>query len=75
MITLNKKMVWTQEYLITLASFYVLNAAYPKSPGGQSKNVFLFLEFTLLPKIRNSQATTKLPIAVETVVSQLNRLP
>ena len=57
-----------------LASFYVLNAAYPKGPGGQSKNVFLFLESILLPHIRNSQATTKLPIAVETVVSQLNRL-
>jgi len=57
-----------------LASFYVLNAAYPKGMGGQSKIVLLFLELTLLPKIRNSQATTKLPIFVETVVSQLNRL-
>ena len=57
-----------------LASFYVLNAAYPKGLGGPSKIVLLFLELTLLPKIRNSQATTKLPISVETVVSQLNRL-
>ena len=57
-----------------LASFYVLNAAYPKGPGGQSQKVFLFLESVLLPHIRNSQAITKLPIAVETVVSQLNRL-
>ena len=57
-----------------LASFYALNAAYPKGPGGQSKNVFLFLEYILIPQIRKSQATTKLPIAVETVVSQLNRL-
>ena len=52
-----------------LASFHVLNAAYPKGPGGQNKNVLLFLEFTLLPHIRNSQATTWLPISVETVVS------
>ena len=52
-----------------LASFHVLNAAYPKGPGGQNKNVLLFLEFTLLPQIRNSQATTKLPISVETLVS------
>lgn len=27
-----------------LASFYALNAAYPKGLGGQSKSVFLFLE-------------------------------
>ena len=50
-----------------LASFYVLNAAYPKGPGGESTNVLLILEFTLLPQIRNSHATTKLPISVETV--------
>ena len=61
--------------VITLmASFYALNAAYPKGPCGQSKNVFLLLEYILISQIGNSQATMKLPFAVETVVSQLNRL-
>ena len=31
-----------------LASFYVLNAAYPKGPGGQSKNVLLFSKLPIL---------------------------
>ena len=57
-----------------LATFYALHTAYPKGPGGKSKNVFLFLNYILIPQVRNSQATTKLPIVVETVVSQLNRL-
>ena len=31
-----------------LASFYVLNVAYPKGPGGQSKNVLLFSKLPIL---------------------------
>ena len=40
-----------------LASFYAHNSVYSKGLCGQSKNVFLFLEYILLPEIRNSQAT------------------
>jgi len=58
--------------IITLiASYYVFNADYPKGLGGHSKNIYLFLEHMLLPKLKQGSAT-QLPISVETVVAKLN---
>ena len=55
-----------------MASYYTFNADYPKGLGGQSKNIFLFLEYILSPEMRSNVA--QLPISVETVVVELNRL-
>jgi len=58
--------------VITLiASYYVFNADYPKGLGGHSKNIYLFLEHMLLPKLRHG-STAQLPISVETVIGKLN---
>ena len=58
--------------VITLiASYYLFNADYPKGLGGHSKNIYLFLEHMLLPKLRHGSAA-QLPISVETVIGKLN---
>ena len=58
--------------IITLiASYYVLNADYPKGLGSHCKNIYLFFEHVLLPKLKQGSAK-QLPISVQTVVAKLN---
>jgi hypothetical protein len=53
-----------------ISSFYAFNIFYPNGNGGQGKNVFLFLEHILLPEKHRS--STKLPLAVDTFIADLN---
>ena len=48
-----------------IASYYLFNADYPKGLGGHSKNVYLFLEYILIPELRSNRS---LPISVETEI-------
>ena len=54
-----------------IASYYLFNADHPKGLGGHSKNVYLFLEYILIPELRSNRS---LPINVETVVGKLNKM-
>ena len=47
------------------------NADYPKGPGGQSKNTYLFLEKILLSNFTKQNRPAHLPIGVQMVVSPL----
>ena len=67
-----KKLNILNAVVTLMASYYTFNADYPKGLGGQSKNIFLFLEYILSPEMRSNVA--QLPISVETVVVELNRL-
>ena len=45
---------------------------FPKGLDGHSKNIYLFLEYILIPELRRSNHS--LPISVELVVCKLNRM-
>ena len=49
-----------------LGAYYCFNAEYPKGPNGHSKNIYLFLEHSLL-----GRKNQKLPITVENFLAQL----
>ena len=55
-----------------IASYYTFNADYPKGQGGHSKNVYLFLEYILIPESRRSSHA--LPLSVEAVVGKMSRM-
>ena len=57
--------------LSLIGSYCVFNADYPKSPGDQSKNTYLFLEKILLSNFTKQNRPAQLPIGVQTVVMQL----
>ena len=53
-----------------IASYYLFNADYPKDLGGHSKNVYLFLEYILMPELRSNRS---LSINVKTI-GKLNKM-
>ena len=54
-----------------ITSYYLFSADYPKGLGGHSKNVYLFLEYILIPELRSNRS---LPTNVETVVGKMNKV-
>jgi len=66
-----KKFDIVNAILSLIGSYYLFNADYPKGPGGQSKNTYLFLEKILLSNFTKQNRPAQLPIGVQTVVMQL----
>lgn len=66
-----KKFDIVNAVLSLIGCYFLFNADYPKGPGGQSKNTYLFLEKILLSNFTKQNRPANLPIGVQTVVSQL----
>lgn len=67
-----KKISILSAVVTLLASYYTFNPDCPNGLDGNSKNVYLFLEYILIPELRRSNHS--LPISVEPVVCKLNRM-
>ena len=67
----SKKINILNAVVTLIASYYLFNADYPKGLGGHSKNVYLFLEYILIPELRSNRS---LPISVETAIGKLNKM-
>ena len=57
--------------LSLIGCYFLFNADYPKGPGDQSKNTYIFLEKILLSNSTKQNRSLQLPIRVQTVVLQL----